>query len=419
MAVRSERVGSEVPGLAAALGGPRPDRRAGRPRLVRPAEGGRGAAQVSPPVKECLPALVELLRDRDYNIRQSAGQALEKVGRRAGEVAPALRGLLKERDPFVRVLAARVLGRTGPEGEAPGAGGAPRGARRRRSRPPGSRRPKASGTSATARRPSPCSSPRSAPATTYGVNNQASQILQRMGPADKKSVPLLVEALKDEQPERPQPDPANPPAHRARRPRRGPGPDRDAQGEGQQRPLPGPPGAPAARPAAQGGRPGPPRRDQGRATRTSEGQVVQLLGQLGAESKAAIPALAEMLKDPNQSDPAPGDPGLAAGRRPGPRSGGAGPDRGAEGQGPERPLAGRAGARATRRGGGRVAVPVDGRDAEGPAPRQPHPGDPGPRPARPRGEGRRARAWSRHSATRTTASARRPRRPSVRSARRR
>ena len=63
--------------------------------------------------KESVPALIELLKDSDPFVRGNAVDALGKIGAAAKESVPALIELLKDSDPFVRLSAADALGKMG------------------------------------------------------------------------------------------------------------------------------------------------------------------------------------------------------------------------------------------------------------------------------------------------------------------
>ena len=69
--------------------------------------------QIGPELNTTVPLLVELLKDNDAGVRQSAAWALGQVGCEAKTTVPLLTGLLKDR--HVRLAAAHVLGSMGPE----------------------------------------------------------------------------------------------------------------------------------------------------------------------------------------------------------------------------------------------------------------------------------------------------------------
>jgi HEAT repeat protein len=70
---------------------------------------------MGPKAKAAIPALAELLRDRDGFVVLDASRTLEKMGL---EAVPSLVQLLSDPDPHVRELAARTLGRIEPEAKA-------------------------------------------------------------------------------------------------------------------------------------------------------------------------------------------------------------------------------------------------------------------------------------------------------------
>jgi len=59
------------------------------------------------------PSLLQLLRDKDPNMRYYAAKELKSFGAEAGEVVPALAGALKDEDKNVRARAATSLGEIG------------------------------------------------------------------------------------------------------------------------------------------------------------------------------------------------------------------------------------------------------------------------------------------------------------------
>jgi HEAT repeat protein len=61
--------------------------------------------------KSAIPALMELLEDRDFFVRRTAAEALGQVGPEARAAIPALTKLLK--DPNVRRTAAEALRKIG------------------------------------------------------------------------------------------------------------------------------------------------------------------------------------------------------------------------------------------------------------------------------------------------------------------
>ncbi|MHB1033611.1 MAG: HEAT repeat domain-containing protein [Pirellulales bacterium] len=78
---------------------------------IRPAAA-RALGQIGP---AAIPALTELLRDKDWEVRCFAAEALGKIGSEAKMAIPALTALLKDKNPNVRVAAAEALGGIGPE----------------------------------------------------------------------------------------------------------------------------------------------------------------------------------------------------------------------------------------------------------------------------------------------------------------
>ena len=70
------------------------------PRFGRPRQ--RPSAEIGPEANAAIPPLVELVKDGDIWVRQSGGWALERIGTSA---VPALTELLKDKNPDVRRVA--------------------------------------------------------------------------------------------------------------------------------------------------------------------------------------------------------------------------------------------------------------------------------------------------------------------------
>ncbi len=64
--------------------------------------------------RESIPVLLQLLRDKDKNVRQAAAQSLGDLGTAGGIGVPALAAALQDPDPNVRWTAAFALYRIGP-----------------------------------------------------------------------------------------------------------------------------------------------------------------------------------------------------------------------------------------------------------------------------------------------------------------
>ncbi|WP_406698648.1 HEAT repeat domain-containing protein [Singulisphaera sp. Ch08] len=159
-------------------------------------------ARVSPPVQGSLPALLSHLTDRDESSRQMAGHSLESLGPRAREIAPALRELLSAKAPAVRISAARVLARVDPEAKAVAL-------QTLREVLDDDEKETVSQLKAAESLwdlgHADVAIPVLVTALSDGngssnVSNQARQILQRIGPANKEAIPALLEALKEASP---------------------------------------------------------------------------------------------------------------------------------------------------------------------------------------------------------------------------
>jgi HEAT repeat protein len=69
--------------------------------------------------KECLAALLELLKQRDSKVRQQAAGLLYRYGSAAKAAVPALVEILRnDTDQQTRMAAARALGAIGPDAKA-------------------------------------------------------------------------------------------------------------------------------------------------------------------------------------------------------------------------------------------------------------------------------------------------------------
>ena len=71
--------------------------------------------EMGPEAKAAMPALAELLRDRDGYIRSTAAHALERMG---SEAVPCVVPMLWDRDAHVRELAVQTLRLIGLEAKA-------------------------------------------------------------------------------------------------------------------------------------------------------------------------------------------------------------------------------------------------------------------------------------------------------------
>ena len=60
-----------------------------------------------------MPALVEALKDKEWTVRQSAAEALGKIGPKAEAAVPALAEALKDKNSVVRRIAAQALAQIG------------------------------------------------------------------------------------------------------------------------------------------------------------------------------------------------------------------------------------------------------------------------------------------------------------------
>ena len=80
----------------------------------------RALGKMGVAAKEAIPALTELLRDREKeeNIRLQAAGALGKMGPEAKAAIPALTELLRHEDGAVGLVAASILGKMGLQAEA-------------------------------------------------------------------------------------------------------------------------------------------------------------------------------------------------------------------------------------------------------------------------------------------------------------
>ena len=74
----------------------------------------KGIGQIEPPVRTAVPALVDLLADKDEGVRQEAADALGSVGTPAA-AEQLIRSLTEDEDALVRSHAAEALGKLGCE----------------------------------------------------------------------------------------------------------------------------------------------------------------------------------------------------------------------------------------------------------------------------------------------------------------
>ena len=152
-------------------------------------------ARLEPPASGSLDVLVRALEDREPGIREAAVETLESLGERAGSAAPALRGLLdRPDDPIARVLAARALAAVRP-GEADRALAA---LSELTLSADLHARIEAAGVLCDLGRfdeAIPVLLPATA-AQAGNLGNRAGQILQEIGPGDRRAVPALLESMR-------------------------------------------------------------------------------------------------------------------------------------------------------------------------------------------------------------------------------
>ena len=72
-------------------------------------------SKIGPDAKAAVPALTEVLKDKDKDVRDAAAEALGKIGPEAKAAVPALIEALKDQYEHVRELAAQALAQIGPE----------------------------------------------------------------------------------------------------------------------------------------------------------------------------------------------------------------------------------------------------------------------------------------------------------------
>ena len=76
--------------------------------------------RIGPAAAAAVPALIEMLRDKDHDVGKNAiaAEALERIGPAAKTAVPALTELLREKDVKICIVAAHALGGIGPEAKA-------------------------------------------------------------------------------------------------------------------------------------------------------------------------------------------------------------------------------------------------------------------------------------------------------------
>jgi HEAT repeat protein len=74
--------------------------------------------KIGPEAKAAVPALSEVLKDKNILVRTEAARALGQIGSEAKAAVPALVEALKDEYAIIRLLAADALGKIGPEAKA-------------------------------------------------------------------------------------------------------------------------------------------------------------------------------------------------------------------------------------------------------------------------------------------------------------
>ena len=84
-------------------------------RIVIVGVPGVGKSTVVAEAKEAIPVLVEALRDKEAEVRDSAAEALGALGADAREAVTALLDLIKDKDEDVRQTAVEALKKIDPK----------------------------------------------------------------------------------------------------------------------------------------------------------------------------------------------------------------------------------------------------------------------------------------------------------------
>ena len=189
------RTGGSQAGPGRALLGPRLDDPDGFVRF----KAAEAMAQADPSNDAALDVILELLESRDNNLQSMATASLEARGPHVERALPRLRRMLKGEDAFLRLVAARVLTRFGPA-EAEEVIPVLRETLEDDDIPVRMAAVEMLWDAGHRSEVIPILIASLGNRTEPGMNNQASQILQRVGPNDKEAIAALVTALRDGNP---------------------------------------------------------------------------------------------------------------------------------------------------------------------------------------------------------------------------